>query len=59
MIGVHRPLQVEAHAALKDYEAAAEALLHGGERDPAFVKTAEYKNLNRQLSKLNRQAAGA
>lgn len=51
--------QVEAHAALKDYSAAAEALQRAGARDAAFTKKAEYKSLERQLGALVRQPVSA
>ncbi len=45
-------LQVEAHGTMQNYRAADAALRAGGERDPAFTKTQEYRNLAKQLAKL-------
>lgn len=51
--------QVEAHAALKDYSAAAEALQRASARDATFTKKEEYKSLERQLGALVRQPVSA
>jgi hypothetical protein len=44
--------QVEAYAALGDYEGAAAALESAGRREPPFAKTPEFKSMAKQLGQL-------